>query len=79
MYSLGVGVKMSLLLALPAVGILLLQCLGPTGAFGGALLMIQLQVCAVYKARHGHFLTSIGVDSMAFYDQVFPELCLTGF
>jgi len=43
MYSLGVGVKMSLLLALPAVGILLLQVLGVSGAFRRALLMVQLQ------------------------------------
>jgi len=79
MYSLGVGVKMSLLLALPAVGILLLQTLGPSGAFRRALLMVQLQVCTFYKARYGLLLTSIAFDSMAFCDKEFPELCLTGF
>lgn len=43
-YSLGVGVKMSLLLALPAVGIVLLQALGLQRAIRQAVLMLQLQV-----------------------------------
>ena len=44
LYSLGVAVKMSLLLALPAVGIVLLQGLGATSAMRKAGLMAQLQV-----------------------------------
>lgn len=43
-YALGVGVKMSLLLALPAVGIVLLQALGLRRAIKQAMLMLQLQV-----------------------------------
>lgn len=43
-YSWGVGVKMSLLLALPAVGIVLFQALGVQRAVRQALLMGQLQV-----------------------------------
>ena len=44
-YSLGLGVKMSLLLALPAIGIVLLQALGAPGASRRAGLMAQMQVC----------------------------------
>ena len=44
-YAAGVGVKMSLLLALPAVGIVLLQALGLQRAIRQAVLMLQLQVC----------------------------------
>ncbi|GAB7343257.1 hypothetical protein MBLNU457_1313t2 [Dothideomycetes sp. NU457] len=47
-YSVGVGVKMSLLLALPAVGILLLQVLGASGAFRRALLMVQFQLLTAW-------------------------------
>lgn len=47
MYSVGVGVKMSMLLALPAVGILLLQALGASGAFRRALLMVQFQASRI--------------------------------
>ncbi|KAI9870310.1 MAG: dolichyl-P-Man:Man(5)GlcNAc(2)-PP-dolichol alpha-1,3-mannosyltransferase [Pleopsidium flavum] len=43
-YSWGAGVKMSLLLALPAVGIVLLQALGLQRALRQAALMGQLQV-----------------------------------
>lgn len=43
-YSLGLGVKMSLLLALPAVGIILLQALGAPSALRKAALMAQIQV-----------------------------------
>lgn len=42
-YSFGVGTKMSLLLAAPAVGIILLQALPFKRAINGALLMGQLQ------------------------------------
>lgn len=44
MYSWGVGVKMSLVLALPAVGIVLLQAMGLQRALRQAFLMSQLQV-----------------------------------
>ena len=43
-YSLGLAVKMSLLLALPAVGVVLLQALGAASAVRKAGLMVQLQV-----------------------------------
>jgi len=43
-YSWGLGVKMSLLLALPAVGIILLQALGRSRAITQAVLMAQVQV-----------------------------------
>ncbi|KAK5153273.1 dolichyl-P-Man:Man(5)GlcNAc(2)-PP-dolichol alpha-1,3-mannosyltransferase [Oleoguttula sp. CCFEE 6159] len=43
-YSWGLGVKMSLLLALPAVGVVLLQATGANRALKQALLMGQLQV-----------------------------------
>lgn len=48
-YAWGVGVKMSLLLALPAVGIVLLQALGLQKAIRQAMLMLQLQVCTVME------------------------------
>lgn len=43
-YSIGLGVKMSLLLALPAVGVILLQALGRNGAIRHAVTMVVLQV-----------------------------------
>ncbi|KAG8627815.1 hypothetical protein KVT40_003688 [Elsinoe batatas] len=43
-YSLGVGVKMSLLLALPAVGVVLYLAQGSQGALGTAMVMVQYQV-----------------------------------
>ncbi|TKA72007.1 hypothetical protein B0A49_04153 [Cryomyces minteri] len=43
-YSWGLGVKMSLLLALPAVGVVLLQAIGANRALKQALLIGQLQV-----------------------------------
>lgn len=57
-YSWGVGVKMSLLLALPAVGIVLFQALGVQRAVRQALLMGQLQVGIIMdwvslEANHG--------------------------
>ena len=44
-YSSGLGVKMSLLLALPAVGVVLWQDMGRNRALRQAMLMGQLQVC----------------------------------
>ncbi|KAL1303625.1 hypothetical protein AAFC00_006985 [Neodothiora populina] len=43
-YSLGLGVKMSLLLALPAVGVILLQAVGRNGAIKNAVLMLVVQI-----------------------------------
>ena len=44
-YSFGVGIKMSLLLAAPAVGIILLQALPVRGrAMSAAFIMAQVQV-----------------------------------
>ncbi len=47
-YTLGLGVKMSLLLALPAVGVVLLLGRGFSGAARLALLMAQVQVALAY-------------------------------
>ncbi|KAF1814141.1 Lethal(2)neighbour of Tid protein [Eremomyces bilateralis CBS 781.70] len=47
-YSLGVGVKMSMLLPLPAIGIVLLQALGRERAITQALVMAQIQVAIGY-------------------------------
>jgi alpha-1,3-mannosyltransferase len=44
-YSIGLGVKMSLLLALPSVGIVLLQAIGARDAIGHASLIGLIQVC----------------------------------
>lgn len=44
MYSIGLGVKMSLLLVLPAVGLVLLQAMGRDRALKQAVLMAQVQV-----------------------------------
>jgi len=46
-FSFGLGVKMSLLLALPAVGIVLWQGMGRDRALRQAMVMGQLQVCEV--------------------------------
>ena len=43
-YSMGLGVKMSLLLALPAVGTVLLQAIGASDAIGHASLIVLIQV-----------------------------------
>lgn len=43
-YSMGLGVKMSLLLALPAVGTVLLQAIGASDAIGLASLIVLIQV-----------------------------------
>ena len=48
-YSFGLGVKMSLLLALPAVGIVLWQGMGRDRALRQAVLMGQLQVGSCYS------------------------------
>lgn len=47
MFSLGLGVKMSLLLALPAVGVVLLQGVGRNQAIINAVLMLLVQVLAM--------------------------------
>lgn len=56
-YSFGVGIKMSLLLAAPAVGIILLQALPFRRAMNAAFLMAQVQV-KLEKADDGCELTS---------------------
>lgn len=43
-YTLGVSVKMNLLLALPAVAIILYQAIGPSKAYKQALVFLQIQV-----------------------------------
>ncbi len=43
-YSIGLGVKMSLLLAVPTVGIILLQALGRDRAITQAMIIAQVQV-----------------------------------
>ncbi|KAF1348933.1 glycosyltransferase [Delphinella strobiligena] len=43
-YSIGLGVKMSLLLALPAVGVILLQAVGRNGAIKNAVLIVAVQI-----------------------------------
>ena len=43
-YSFGVGIKMSLLLAAPAIGLILLQALPFKRAMNAAFLMAQVQV-----------------------------------
>lgn len=43
-YSVGLATKMTLLLGLPAVGVVLLQALGPRGAIHKAGIMLQVQV-----------------------------------
>ena len=56
-YSLGLGVKMSLLLALPAVGIVLWQGMGRNRAVQQAMLMGQIQVGRIYI--DGYFETNL--------------------
>lgn len=56
-YSFGVGIKMSLLLAAPAVGIVLLQALPLRRAVNAAFLMGQVQVRTLY-VQVGSNLTS---------------------
>ena len=43
-YTTGLNVKMSLLLPLPAMGILMLQALGPTEAITQAMIIAQVSV-----------------------------------
>ena len=43
LYSIGLGVKMSLLLALPAIGVILLQALGASDALRKAGVLAQMQ------------------------------------
>ena len=50
-YSFGLGVKMSLLLALPAIGMVLWQGMGRNRALRQAMLMGQLQVSRLEKSR----------------------------
>lgn len=51
LYSIGLGVKMSLLLALPAVGIVLLQAIGAEEAIGHASVIMLIQVRLFGKNR----------------------------
>lgn len=50
LYSWSVGIKMTLLLASPAIGIILLQALPLRRALNAALLMAQVQVTLIPKA-----------------------------
>lgn len=52
-YSWGVGIKMSLLLAAPAMGIILLQVLPLRRALNAAFLMAQVQVISKHRASLG--------------------------
>ena len=63
LYSWGLGIKMTLLLVLPAVGIILFLGRGLTGALRMAMLMLQIQVLIAYP-----FLTNnaLGYCSRAF-------------
>ena len=58
-YSFGVGIKMSILLAAPAVGLLLLQALPFKRAMNAAFLMAQIQV----KLSSWHFGASSDLTS----------------
>lgn len=51
-YAWGLGIKMSLLLALPALGIILLQAVGRTRAITQAMLMSQVQVRNNVAPKH---------------------------
>lgn len=50
-YSFGVGIKMSLLLAAPAIGLILLQALPFKRAMNAAFLMAQVQVSSFNQRR----------------------------
>ncbi|EKD21718.1 uncharacterized protein L3040_004940 [Drepanopeziza brunnea f. sp. 'multigermtubi'] len=68
-YSLGVGVKMSLLLSLPAVGVILFLARGFQGALKQASLMAQLQVVLALPFISGN---TMGYLSRAFeFSRVF--------
>lgn len=60
-YSLGVGIKMTLLLAAPAIGVILLQVLPLRRALNAAFLMAQLQVITSLKKFRGAGLTLVTV------------------
>lgn len=49
-YSMGLGVKMSLLLALPAVGMVLLQAIGRNSAIRKAFIIVAIQVRSISGA-----------------------------
>ena len=54
-YSLGVGVKMSLLLGLPAVACVLFLGRGVHGAFSNASMMAQVQIALAIRFLQGNF------------------------
>ncbi len=58
-YSFGVGIKMSLLLAAPAVGIVLLQALPLRRAVNAAFLMGQVQVRRNYVQKGSNLTSSL--------------------
>lgn len=60
-YSLGLGVKMSLLLALPAVAVMLWQGMGRNRALAQAMLMGQVQVCRTINDQKS-ILTYVRAD-----------------
>lgn len=60
-YSIGLGVKMSLLLALPAVGIVLLQAIGRNSAIRKAFIIVAIQVCTMVKLQGTIRLTAAKV------------------
>lgn len=60
-FAAGLGVKMSLLLALPAVGTILLQAIGPASAFTQLVMIGQVQVCRLPHA----YIASLHIDLIA--------------
>lgn len=68
-YSIGLGVKMSLLLALPAVGIILLQAVGRNGAIANAFLMLTMQVSA--DKRQGGEVPAQAEQSLDYHRDAF--------
>lgn len=62
-YSLAVGVKMSALLALPAVGLILLQAIGKERAFTQAGIIAYLQVGIIHPSRGSSALKLSDIDT----------------
>ena len=50
-YTTGLNVKMSLLLPLPAMGIIFLQALGSTEAITQAMIILQVSVCFIHLQK----------------------------
>lgn len=79
-YSVGVGVKMSLLLCLPAVGVVLWQAMGRDRAFYQAQSILQVQVSGERKDEGGEVRANvrIDVDCIAVYHRRVEKLCDEG-